>query len=87
MKKLIAAFAYLSNKVKSDPGFSCVNKETGTETILDLEGYIECGTKCTCSVFEIICLVKDEETIKKIEQGEKLMNNGFTMALRSVNFM
>ena len=80
------ALILLSILAKADPGFSCRNNETGVEEILDLKGYIECGSECTCSVFEIICLVKDEIYLRDTPP-EKVINSGFTLQLRSVEFL
>lgn len=47
--------------VRADPGFSCRDNLTNKYTIVDLQGYVECGSSCTCSAFEVMCLVKSKD--------------------------
>ena len=47
-----------STTVRGDPVFECKNTVTDTTFFTNVEGYIECGLDCECSVFEHICLLK-----------------------------
>ena len=44
---------------KADPAFSCVDNSTGETSLKTYAKYKTC-TDCSCSVFEHMCLEKDE---------------------------
>ena len=80
------ALSLIFSSTMADPGFSCVNKETRIEEIIDYNDYVECGSKCTCSVFEIMCLIKVKEEADEDEKAV-VVNNGFQLFHRSVEYL
>ena len=78
------ALSLLISSTVADPGFSCLNKESRKEEILDYKGYVECGSKCECSVFEIMCLIKDPTLTE--DELKVAVNNGYQLLHKSVEF-